>query len=282
MTVLTASFAGKCTLSCPARRPLGKLFVPLFVVLLGLCGAAAWSADGDSAAAPWSSEVEKIERCLSEGVVVGRESISIGVTKPQKIHLDCDGQKMKAIWKPLRPSYDSGWWESYESEVAAYRLDRLLGFGMVPPTVERRFGAQAGSLQFWVDGFHVFRDDQQRLRKLVPDRTWSRIKMFDFLINNPDRNAGNILVREDGQVALIDHSRAAVFHGGVVVLDSWLPVRYDRSLMKRFSQLDADSLRAEMADLASPRSLKQILRRRDRLEKKLSRDLEEKGVGVVF
>lgn len=42
--------------------------------------------------------------------------------------------------------------DSYESELAAYALDKTLGLDLVPPTVEREVEQENGALRLWIDG----------------------------------------------------------------------------------------------------------------------------------
>ena len=68
---------------------------------------------------------------------------------------------------------------------------------MVPPTVVRRIKGDLGSLQLWVEGC----DSYKRLQPKVPQtrqfsRRISRMKMFDNLIFNDDRNTGNFILDE--------------------------------------------------------------------------------------
>ena len=63
-----------------------------------------------------------------------------GVTKPQKVTLELDGERIDAIWKTLDRRPNATYRESWEAEVAAYRLSRELRLDLVPPTVERRIG----------------------------------------------------------------------------------------------------------------------------------------------
>ena len=82
---------------------------------------------------------------------------------------------------------------------------------MVPPTVVRRIKGDLGSLQLWVEGC----DSYKRLQPKVPQtrqfsRRISRMKMFDNLIFNDDRNTGNFILDESWNIILIDHSRAFI------------------------------------------------------------------------
>jgi hypothetical protein len=107
-----------------------------------------------------------------------------------------------------------GYIDSWKYEIAAYRMDRILGLNMVPPTVERRFKEERGSLQLWVDS-------QMSLKKKEDDRIktpsykvypWNLAtyleRAFDNLIGNEDRHMNNILITKDWGLYLIDHSRS--------------------------------------------------------------------------
>ena len=55
----------------------------------------------------------------------------------------------RIAFKPIRPGNYHGHFESYESEIAAYELDKLLGLGMTPPTVEKRIAGDVGAAVMW-------------------------------------------------------------------------------------------------------------------------------------
>jgi hypothetical protein len=68
---------------------------------------------------------------------------------------------------------------------------------------------ETGAAIMWVEGVKSVKE----LGGKVPwgaawDAPIRRMLMFDSLIGNPDRNAGNILVGQPGDLILIDHSRA--------------------------------------------------------------------------
>ena len=102
--------------------------------------------------------------------------------------------------------------DRYQYEIAAYKLDRILGLQQVPVAVERQVGRQRGLVQYWVEGAHNETDRIQQKLQYDSDCSFSRqhqlINAFDVLIHNLDRNTGNILYDANWQVWMIDHTRA--------------------------------------------------------------------------
>ena len=93
----------------------------------------------------WADHVVEIEQYPKSAEVVGIEELKVGVTKPRRAKLAPGGPCEAIAWKPIRPGRYSGFWESYKSEIAAYELDKLLGMGMIPPTVEKEDQGRDGS-----------------------------------------------------------------------------------------------------------------------------------------
>ena len=105
--------------------------------------------------------------------------------------------------------------DSWRNNVAAYRLDRLMGLGMVPVTVIRRDDEtnKMASFTWWIDD--VLMTEKERFQKKIssPDtEAWNRqifiVRAFDQLIYNFDRNLGNLLIDKDWTIWMIDHTRA--------------------------------------------------------------------------
>ena len=138
---------------------------------------------------------------------------SEAVANPYKLTLEKDGLKHFALWKNIDTD-EFGAPDRWRYEIAAYRFDRLLELGGVPPTVERRFNGEKGSLQLWIDDTVTLKKKTEAGDVLPAERRpeWNRAayleRAFDSLIADSDRNANNILVTSDWRAILIDHSRA--------------------------------------------------------------------------
>jgi hypothetical protein len=66
--------------------------------------------------------------------------------------------------RTLLPGRYDGFFESYKSEVAAYKLDRLLDLDMVPPAVERRYNGAPVSLQLFAEDAKMLKEvNEQKL-----------------------------------------------------------------------------------------------------------------------
>lgn len=143
-----------------------------------------------------------IEEFLKKAKITKREKVGEGITKPEKVTLERDGKTMHAIFKKVDEEYDS-----WRFEIAAYRLDRLLELGMVPPTVERSIRGRKGCLQLWVTGVTM-----EKYEGVPPDpefwrRQVSLMWIFDDLIANIDRHLNNAIVSPEYRLILIDNSK---------------------------------------------------------------------------
>ncbi len=163
----------------------------------------------------------RVERLLATGEIAGIEPLPGGTTHPRRVTLRGEGVQLRAIFKtvdeelrvPSRTSrVEMHFTDRHVYDVAAYRLDRLLGIGLVPPAVQRTIGGEAGTLQYWIEdaitmGEAIERGSRPRDERAFLERT-SMMNLLDALIFNIDRNPGNILVTPgDDGFHLIDHTR---------------------------------------------------------------------------
>ncbi len=239
----------------------------------------------------------EVESCLSSGKIQKKAEELVGITRPVKVKVDCDGQIREAVFKNLdekkmgQTKLASGevefnFSDSYRYERAAYLLDRMLELDMVPVAVLQKRKGSDGVLVDWIpNAVHENKVEKPFAGPQMASmfRQKSRMHLFDSLIYNTDRRAENILVDpETAKVYLIDHSRAfrekkelrSEFADGRV----WL----SRETYDNLIALDEESL-AELSDgLISKNQLKALLVRRDLIVEKIDRDRQEHGDDAVF
>ena len=174
------------------------------------------------------------------------EDVPIGVTRPKRAFLKPGGLVASIAWKVLPPSRQTGYWESYKSEIAAYELDKLLGMTWCRLRSRSSGKGRPRAAILWVSPVRQWKEVQDLPKPVKWNRQAILMKMFDNLIGNPDRNMGNLIVDDDWNLFLIDHSRAFI--------DSKdLPVkmeRIDRDVWNRMLALDEPSVTAALGHLA--------------------------------
>ena len=156
--------------------------------------------------------------------------------------------------------------DKWQFNLAAYKLDRLMDLRLVPVTVERRFRTEPASFTWWVDD--VLMDEGERIKQKVeppvPD-CWNeqmqQLRMFDQLIENTDRNLGNVVISTTWRVWAIDHTRA--FRRSKVPPKPANLTRVDRGLLDRLARLDFDTLKRSLKAYLDDHDLRALLSRRD-------------------
>jgi hypothetical protein len=153
---------------------------------------------------------------------------------------------------------------------------------MVPVTVERRIDGDRASVQLWIARTRLLSE----VGAEVPPRPYEwarqvrRQRVFDALIANIDRNAGNVLVDEDWNMILIDHSRAFV-KNETPFLDKITAV--DRQLYEALKTLDVETLNERLRPwLFGAGSVNDLLERRDRIVERLEALARERGEAAVL
>jgi hypothetical protein len=227
----------------------------------------------------WVGNETRVEAHLRTAAVTRIEDIGTGVTRPRRAYLSPAEPAASATWKVLPPGSRSGFYESYKSEIAAYELDKLLGMRMVPPAVEREIDGDTGAAVMWIDGV---RSVKQMGGTVPSGPEWGaairRMLMFDDLIGNPDRNAGNILVAEPGTFILIDHSRAFV---PATRLPNRLE-RVDADLWERITTVTEADLTRVVGPWLDRGALSAMLARRARMVEDVGRLVKKNGAAAVI
>jgi hypothetical protein len=230
----------------------------------------------------WLGHYAEYEEFLKTASITKVGDIPIGVTKPKRAFFEPGGMAGSAALKYLPSGMKSGFWEAYKSEVAAYKLDRILGLDMVPPTIERRVGSDLASLQLWVENCKLLKDLDQK--KCPRPMSWAkqvcRQRTFDNLIANIDRNAGNLLVDQDWNLILIDHSRAFASNTMPFMKEM---TRIDREFYEKLKALDEGTLVRELKPwVLTTGTLRDLLKRRDKIVAHFDELARKKSEAEVF
>ena len=258
----------------------------VFVTILVL-GPALRPADGivgsEESSKFWIGKVDEYVEVLKSAEVVELEDVKTGVTRPWKATLKSGDTTLHGAYKPIKRGRQSGAWESYQAEIAAYELDQLIGLDMVPPTVEREIRSEKGSLQLWIDEGELFKDVKGRpTRAYEWTKELARMNMFDALIYNPDRNAGNFLVSPHWEVILIDHSQAFLARKNLPKDKKKIPMRFDRKVVENLRGLPIDELHTRLEGLLLKDQIEALLARRDALLAHIDKLILERGEDVVL
>lgn len=185
------------------------------------------------------------EMDLSEDVAK-KMNLKESILQIRRIGLQKDGQEIRAAFRNvvLNMRYEGSrdkYHDAYYNESAAYVISKYLGLNIVPATVLRdlpiaRHGlkrdkkVRRGSLQHWVENSVVWFDFLEAKETYQGDHVLRNhqlreIKVFDCIIGNMDRHAGNLLLDLNerwpnptvpatdtkpylGKIWAIDHSRA--------------------------------------------------------------------------
>jgi len=261
----------------------------LAVLLVALSTVAA-AQDVASPSLPWLGSPDAISEFIRSAAVQKIEDIPLGVTKPQRAILASGGPVSSVVVKNLPPGRKSGYWESYQSEIAAYEIDRLLELNMVPPTVEKRVNGTLMSAQMFVERCVWLKElkGQQPPDVAAWNRQVHRHRVFDNLIANIDRNAGNLLVyrtaaeaaggRPAWHLVLVDHSRCFTSTKKM----QFPMTQIDRPLFDRVKHLDRAVVRRAIGDLLETGALDALFARRDDIVKGFERLAAQKGAANVF
>jgi hypothetical protein len=265
-------------LAAAAWSSLASVVPPVGATAVALTAA---QAGPPTCSRSWIEHEPAIEETLRTAAIDRIDVVPIGVTKPKRAFFAAGGSVASATWKPLRPGRRSGYWESYKSEIAAYELDKLLGLRMVPPAVERQIDNETGAIILWLDSVMGW-DREHPVRGPEPEwtRQISRMKMFDQLVANIDRNQGNLLYDADWHLLLIDHSRAFTAKkdlSGIAPLQS-----VDRTLWGRIDALTLSDLQRALGPWLDEDAIKAILVRRDKMREEIKKRVAKLGEARVF
>ena len=262
-----------------------KSYAPVLVAASLLGSAASLPANGNAATVPAGlTDVEK-EEFLGTAKVIKRRKVPVGITQSERATLS-DGRLThdahiqtvdisKAQFQTTS-GVEVNFRDSYKFNIAAYKLDRLLGLNMVPVSVERKVAGELAAVTWWLDDIMMMDKGgyTEKIQVPVAKRTsWNhqmyQVRLFNELIYNTDANLGNLLITNDWNIRIVDFSRAFRIRKDLRTPADL--VRCDRRIYDALRQLDEETLKRELGPYLRKNEIAGLLARRDKLLKLLRR-----------
>lgn len=187
--------------------------------------------------------------------------------------------KYKGIYKPYYSHMPD------RREVAAYKMDKMIGLDMVPVTVTSDLNGRKGSVQMIIEAEDykslnpaptepgkrshalVFHPDNLSSEDQIIESgaQWEKdMRFFDFLIGNIDRHSENIMFMQDGRAMAIDHDFAFI-DMALDIPDNVDYIRPRPEVLERFRGLTEQDFRSQLGSDLSAESMNRLLERRQML-----------------
>lgn len=270
----------------------GIVFILALAMILGAARSWAQFTPEELAERP------KWEEFLRTAEIVKQEQLrgDQAVTNPWKLALKSGDVVRDALWKNPTGKM-GGYIEGWQYEIAAYLLDKSLGLNMVPPTVERRFHEDRGSIQLWIPDCISLKEKTDQKIKTPPIKIfqWNRgtylQRAWDNLIANEDRHMNQILITKDWRMILIDHSRsfrstkkfteALIYtekHREGPKLMSELP----RAFVEKVKALTFDGIKSVVGEYLKDEEIIAVLVRRDLILAEIEKLIQKNGENQVL
>jgi hypothetical protein len=238
--------------------------------------------------------LDQQEKFLLTAKIATQKTLSRGVTKSIRATLT-DGKlthdaHIQTIDKQLVNLYAPDgtpvpWRDSYKYNIAAYKLLRLLGLDMTPPSVERKIGGKPAAITWWADDIKMLELDRLRNNLQPPNpKDWehqmSSARVFDNLIFNIDRNLENLAITNSWKVVLIDHTRA--FSAVPKLMNPEDLTMCRRPLFEKIQGLSASAIQGAANGYLTQSEVEGVMKRRDLIVQHFKKLIAEKGEAAVL
>jgi len=265
------------------------------ILLVGLAPTLlAQGAPAPAPAPPATPSPEAMEAFLLKARVSNLRDAGSGVTNSRRATLT-DGQLTHDAHIQTvdiaQQVFESGrntelnFKDTYRYNIAGYRVAKLVGLTTVPMSVERAVEGKPAAVTWWVDDVQMDEKERMKTKSQGPDpvKTNKQIqimRIWDELIQNRDRNQGNILWTHDWTMWLIDHTRA--FRLNTNLLKPEQLARCDRGLLERLRAVTPEALAQAVGNSLTKQEQEALLARRDKIVKHYDERIARLGEPVVL
>ena len=272
--------------------PSRKTSFAMAILLSGLTVAGAIPAQELTSFDGWTDEQK--EEFLRTAEIVETADLSVGITQPLRATLrrrdvvhDAHIQRIneRAPIKQTATGREFNFRDYWGFNIAAYRLDRLLGLNIIPVAVERKYQRTTAAFSWWIDNVQMMEKDRWQRNVEPPDQEeWNRqmlmARVFNQLVHNTDPNLGNVLIDTNWKIWLVDYTRA--FRVETKLLRPEGLTHIDRDLLARLRALNSERVKAALGDLLSRREQRSLLERRDKIVQLYDSKIAIEGAGAVL
>lgn len=248
---------------------------------------------GQAAPASRMSDAQ-IEDFLRTALTGPRREVGVGINNTVRMTLSAGDRKHDAHIQTIdvsKPEFrtergvELNFRDCYKFNIAAYRLDRLLGLNMVPVSVERKIGGRSAAVTWWVDDVIMMEKDRHHKKMTAPDpEVWNCqmycARVFNELVYDTDPNLGNFLIDKNWKLWMVDKSRA--FRLLPTLREPRNLVKCDRSMLAALRKLDEAAIAETMQGLLTKAEMKALLARRDKIVKYFDDLVAQKGAAEVL
>jgi hypothetical protein len=271
----------------PARRSL-------ILVLLIAVGAGLRASQQTTPTASLQLSPPEMEAFLLKARISSRRDAGGGVTNSSRVTLsdgrithDAHLQTVDIAQNVFQAgkATELNFKDTYRYNIAGYRLAQLVGLKTVPISVERNVEGKMAAVTWWVDDVAMDEDGRIKKKTMGPDvqrfaKQIQVMKIWDELIQNKDRNRGNLLWTSDWTLWLIDHTRA--FRLDKKLQNPNELTRCERGLLDGLRGLTAESLAQAVGNSLTKAEQEAVMARRDLLVKHFEDRLTKLGEGILF
>ncbi len=260
--------------------------------ILALASIPGWAGETATPATAWSDQ-EK-ESFLLTAQLTKLKGIKTGTTGTRRATLSngqlthdahvqtIDEQKNRFT---TASGTEHNFRDSYKFNIAAYRLDRLVGLNMAPVSVERKIQGERGALTWWVDDVQMMELERHNKKIAPPNRAnWNdqmcNVRLFNELVYNNDPNLGNFLITNDWRLWMVDFSRG--FRRSKKLRSPENLTRIDGRVYDGLRALDRGALDRELSSLLLKTEIEGILARRDHILAVFDRHIAKRGESLVI
>ncbi|MBN1274533.1 MAG: hypothetical protein JXB26_19910 [Candidatus Aminicenantes bacterium] len=232
-----------------------------------------------------AEEVKVLEHYLKTADVVSYSVNYEGRTGAWEVFLDDGKVKHRGFFKHVNRSRPRALPDSYQYEIAAYKLAKLLGIINIPPLVEREIQGVNGSLQIFIENCRRLSDIRRKQMDFPDPNALKNIldglALFEVLAGDQCRDEDDILVQSDTWfVYRIDFSEA--FDPLKEFDDDCRITRCPKDLFHKLEKLEGKKIQKDLSPYINETEMAALLQRKNTIVNNIKDLIEKHGEEAVL